>query len=66
MFLNSHITFFLIRLELKRKYIHTLSLLLALIPANPDVIKTFFSLIYTNFTIPYFFIYFRKTLRNVF
>ena len=24
MFLNSHITFFLIRLELKRKYIHTL------------------------------------------
>ena len=54
MFLNSHITFFLIRLELKRKYIHTLSLLLALIPANPDVIKTFFSLIYTNVTIPYF------------
>ena len=45
---------FLIRLELKRKYVHRLSLLLALIPANPDVIKTFFSLIYINVTIPYF------------
>ena len=54
MFLNSHITFFLIRLELKRKYVHTLSFLLALIPANPEVIKTFFSLIYINVTIPYF------------
>ena len=28
-------------------------LLLGLIPANPDVVKTFFTLIYTNVTIPY-------------
>lgn len=28
-------------------------LLLGLIPANADVVKTFYSLIYTNVTIPY-------------
>ena len=30
-----------------------ISLLLELIPGNPDVVKTFFNLIYTNVTIPY-------------
>jgi len=29
-----------------------ISSLLALIPANPDAVKKFFSLIYTNVTIP--------------
>ena len=36
------------------------------IPANPDFVKTFFRLIYTNVTIRYFFISARKMCQNVF
>ena len=44
-----------------------ISLLLALIPVNPIVGKTFSSLIYTNVMIPYLkMISFRKLVHNVF